>query len=211
MSPLRLNLARFYSFIAIVQLVGAWNTFIVPHSPGKDDTPAILAALPDFATNSTILFQEGVTYNIFTPITFPTLNNVDICIEGNLTYPTDIGTIQGRLASEFIVHRYWCSPWFSSHRRWLSECFVIFSCFAFLKVVSSPSQVPGNIPAIIVKGILSLIKGTGSRLAVETTSLYEGRRTQNGDGLMVTDKHGGTPSSKSIALMAGHLAKSIQA
>jgi hypothetical protein len=105
MSPLGLNLARLYSFVAVVQLVGAWNTFTVSHSPGKDDTPAILAALPDFVTNSTILFQEGVTYNIFTPIQFPTLNNVDIRIEGNLTYPTDIATVQGRPASEFIVRR----------------------------------------------------------------------------------------------------------
>ena len=97
MSPL--SLARLFSFVALAHLVVAWSTFTVPHSPGKDDTPAILAALPDFATNSTILFQEGITYNIFTPIKFPTLNNVDIRIEGNLTYPTDIATIQGRPTS----------------------------------------------------------------------------------------------------------------
>jgi len=95
MSPLKLKLVKLCTFVAIAQVVGAWKTFTVPHSPGKDDTPAILAALPDFAADSTILFQEGLTYNIFTPIKFPTLSNVEIRIEGNLTYPTDIPTIQG--------------------------------------------------------------------------------------------------------------------
>jgi len=46
---------------------------------------------------------------------------------------------------------------------------------------------------------------------VETTSLCEGRGTQNGDGLMVMDKHGGMRSSKSIAPTAGHLGISILA
>jgi hypothetical protein len=98
MSPsgMNLNLAKLCIFAAVAQLVGAWNTFTVPHSPGQDDTPAILAALPKFVANSTILFQEGFTYNIFTPIKFPAFNNVEIRIEGNLTYPADIPTIQGR-------------------------------------------------------------------------------------------------------------------
>ena len=95
MSLLKRNFAKLCTFVAVAQLVGAWNTFTVPHSPGQDDTPAILAALPGFSANSTILFQEGFTYNIFTPIKFPTLSNVEIRIEGNLTYPTDIPTIQG--------------------------------------------------------------------------------------------------------------------
>jgi len=53
-------------------------------------------ALPDLAENSSIIFQKGVTYNIFTPIKFPALNNVEIAIEGNLTYPEDIPTVQGK-------------------------------------------------------------------------------------------------------------------
>ncbi|KIM38231.1 glycoside hydrolase family 28 protein [Hebeloma cylindrosporum] len=106
MFPLRLNLARLCTLFAIVRLVGAWSTFTVPHSPGNDDTPALLAALPGFATNSTILFQEGITYNIFTPIKFPVLNNVDIRIEGNLTYPADIPTIQA-IVGDSSFSGYW--------------------------------------------------------------------------------------------------------
>lgn len=73
----------------------AWNTFVVPHSPGQDDTPALMAALPNLVANSSIVFKKGITYNIFTPIQFPVLNNVEVAIEGNLTYPIDIPTIQG--------------------------------------------------------------------------------------------------------------------
>ncbi|KAF9473888.1 pectin lyase-like protein [Pholiota conissans] len=86
--------SKFGILAAGIQLVKAWSTFTVPHDANQDDTPALLAALPNFASNSTILFKEGVTYNIFTPIKFPTLNNVEVVIEGNMTYPTDIPTIQ---------------------------------------------------------------------------------------------------------------------
>ncbi|KJA19224.1 glycoside hydrolase family 28 protein [Hypholoma sublateritium FD-334 SS-4] len=76
-------------------LVSAWSTFTVPHTPGEDDTPAVLAALSSYAENATIIFQSGITYNIFTPVKFPVLNNVEIVISGNLSYPDDIPTIQG--------------------------------------------------------------------------------------------------------------------
>lgn len=84
--------------LASLQLAYGWNTFTVPHVDGADDTPALLAVLPTYATNSTILFQQGIHYNIFTPIKFPTLNNVEIRVEGNLSYPSDIPTVQGPLA-----------------------------------------------------------------------------------------------------------------
>ncbi|KAG6871941.1 hypothetical protein C0995_014723, partial [Termitomyces sp. Mi166 len=75
-------------------LVTGWDTFVVPHTDGQDDMPGLVAAIGNHSTNSTILFQKGVHYNIFTPIKFPVLNNVEIRIEGNLSYPTDIPTIQ---------------------------------------------------------------------------------------------------------------------
>ena len=75
----------------------AWTTFVVPHRDEQDDTPALTTALASgkLSTNTTILFAKGIRYNIFTPIRFPVLNNVDVRIEGNLTYPDDIATIQG--------------------------------------------------------------------------------------------------------------------
>lgn len=91
--------AMLYSQIVLCVLATstlAWKTLNVPHTPGEDDTPALVAALPKFTTNATIVFSKGIHYNIFTPIRFPVLTNVDIRIEGNLSYPTDIPTIQGR-------------------------------------------------------------------------------------------------------------------
>ena len=56
----------------------------------------LLKAMKNFSSDSAVLFQSGITYNIFTPIRFPKLTNVEIRIEGNLTYPIDIPTIQSK-------------------------------------------------------------------------------------------------------------------
>lgn len=82
---------------ALVAPSSAWTVFTVPHTSGQDDTPGIMQALSvgNVTNNATILFQKGTTYNIFSPINFPVLQNVEVAIEGNLTYPTDISTIQG--------------------------------------------------------------------------------------------------------------------
>lgn len=83
--------------------VHAWTTFTVPHQVGQDDAPALTSILAsgNVSSNATILFKKGVTYNIFTPIKFPVLNNVEVAVEGNLTYPDDIPTVQG-------------APWYAS-------------------------------------------------------------------------------------------------
>ncbi|KAH9854301.1 pectin lyase fold/virulence factor [Lenzites betulinus] len=74
----------------------AWNTFVVPHAEGQDDTPALAAALAtgNFSQNATIHFAKGTKYNIFTPIKFPVLTNVEVVIEGNMSYPDNIATVQ---------------------------------------------------------------------------------------------------------------------
>ncbi|KAK0209211.1 pectin lyase fold/virulence factor [Desarmillaria ectypa] len=77
----------------------AWSTFVVPHADGQDDTPGLTASLANFTSKSTILFQKGVTYNIFTPVKFPKLTNVEVVIEGNITYPSDIAAVQAIVAS----------------------------------------------------------------------------------------------------------------
>ncbi|KAK7063605.1 pectin lyase-like protein [Favolaschia claudopus] len=72
----------------------AWDTFVVPHTAGADDTPGLLSLVTNHSSDATILFSKGVTYNIFTAIKFPILTNVEIRIEGNLTYPTSIEEVQ---------------------------------------------------------------------------------------------------------------------
>ena len=84
--------------LSSVSLALAWTTYTVPHSPGNDDTPALAAAFsadPILATNATILFKRGVTYNISTPIRFPRFENVVVSIQGNLTYAANIQATQG--------------------------------------------------------------------------------------------------------------------
>ncbi|KLO20092.1 pectin lyase-like protein [Schizopora paradoxa] len=86
-----------FSSIVLLSLFAssfAWETFTVPHVDGEDDTPGLLSVMANFSSDATILFEKGVTYNIFTPIKFPVLENVEVTIEGNLTYPSDIATIQ---------------------------------------------------------------------------------------------------------------------
>ena len=80
----------------LVPCVAAWSTFTVPHTDGQDDTPALITALATgkYSTNATILFAKGTKYNIFTPIRFPTLTNVEVRIEGNLSYPDSITAVQ---------------------------------------------------------------------------------------------------------------------
>ncbi|KAL4251280.1 glycosyl hydrolase 28 family protein [Abortiporus biennis] len=56
-------------------------------------------ATGNYSTNSTILFKKGTTYNIFTPVKFPVFTNVEIRIEGNITYPTSISAIQDIVGS----------------------------------------------------------------------------------------------------------------
>ncbi|CUA67839.1 hypothetical protein RSOLAG22IIIB_03269 [Rhizoctonia solani] len=81
--------------LALLPLVSAYSkTFVVPHVDGQDDSPAVVAALANYSSDSLILFKKGVTYNLWTPINFGSLTNSEIAFEGNATLPIDIATIQ---------------------------------------------------------------------------------------------------------------------
>lgn len=68
---------------------------IVPSSNGTtNDSPAVLKAFADCATDSVIVFKEGVDYNIFTPISATNLSNVEIQMNGNLHLPQSIAEVQ---------------------------------------------------------------------------------------------------------------------
>ncbi|KAG9313840.1 hypothetical protein JVU11DRAFT_4605 [Chiua virens] len=56
-------------------LANAWSTFIVPHIDSAVDTPALTAAISEYASDA----------SLGSPITFPKLTNVDVAIEGNLS------------------------------------------------------------------------------------------------------------------------------
>lgn len=93
-----MRLLHLVSALSSASLALAWTTYVVPHSAGNDDAPALAAAFssnPQLATNATILFEGGATYNIATPILFPRLENVIVSVQGNLTYAADIEATQG--------------------------------------------------------------------------------------------------------------------
>jgi len=92
-----MHLLHLASTLSFVSLALAGTTYIVPHSGGGDDTPALTKAFaenPSLATDSTILFKQGVTYNILTPIKFPRFKNVLVSVQGNLTFSADIKATQ---------------------------------------------------------------------------------------------------------------------
>jgi hypothetical protein len=83
----------------------AWTTYTVPHTDGADDIPALVSALSSSSSsnanvansitkNASIVFKKGVTYNAWSAIMFPVLENVEIVFEGNVSYPEDIASVQ---------------------------------------------------------------------------------------------------------------------
>jgi hypothetical protein len=59
------------SALSLLPLVAAYSkTFVVPHVDGKDDSPAVVAALANYSSDSLILFKQGVTYNLWTVCIF---------------------------------------------------------------------------------------------------------------------------------------------
>jgi len=93
-----MRLLHITSVLSSVSLALAWTTYVVPHSGGNDDTPALAAVFsadPKLATNATILFKQGLTYNILTPIVFPRFENVIVSVQGNLSYAADVKATQG--------------------------------------------------------------------------------------------------------------------
>jgi len=93
-----MHLLHITSVLSSVSLALAWTTYVVPHSAGNGDAPALAAAFsahPKLATNATILFKQGLMYNILTPIVFPRFENVVVSVQGNLSYAADVKATQG--------------------------------------------------------------------------------------------------------------------
>ncbi|CCL98533.1 uncharacterized protein FIBRA_00532 [Fibroporia radiculosa] len=85
--------------LAYATFAGAWSTFVVPHTEGVDDTLALMAAVENYTSNASIVFASGTTYNVWSPITFPPLTNVEVVVGGNLSYPESIETVQNYVAA----------------------------------------------------------------------------------------------------------------
>lgn len=127
-----MRLLRLASVLSFVSLAFAWRTYTVPYSGGNDDAPALNAVFksnPELATDATILFKKGVTYNLNTPVSFPRFKNVVISVQGNISYAANIAATQGT----------------ESHRNCATRVFDIGSRCSFpLEIVRNPQQSVGH-------------------------------------------------------------------
>jgi hypothetical protein len=73
---------------------GKGKTCTVQSSNGKsDDSISFEEALKSCSSNAIIHFKDGISYNIWTPIK-ASLNNVEIQVNGNLSLPNNMKTVQ---------------------------------------------------------------------------------------------------------------------
>lgn len=83
------------TLLASVASAACRKTCVVPKSNGTEsDSSAIQETFDRCSKDSTILFEEGVDYNVFEPIAALNLDNVIISVQGNLHLPQDIPTVQ---------------------------------------------------------------------------------------------------------------------
>ena len=59
-----------------------------------DDSPAIASAFAECANGGTVVFEEGVDYNVFTPVSATNLSGVTIQVYGNLHLPQNVTAMQ---------------------------------------------------------------------------------------------------------------------
>ncbi|TGO53457.1 hypothetical protein BOTNAR_0295g00040 [Botryotinia narcissicola] len=63
-------------------------------SPLIDDAPGITTAVNLCGPNSTILFEQNVTYNLLTPLSFKNLTSVKFSFEGNISLSENVTAVQ---------------------------------------------------------------------------------------------------------------------
>lgn len=79
----------------------AQNTCIVSHTDGEDDGPNIQAAIDKCGlSDSVIEFEHGVHYNLWTPVRFLNMDNVEIRLYGNFSIPDNITYVQEQVVNE---------------------------------------------------------------------------------------------------------------
>jgi len=72
-----------------------------------DDTPGILNATAHCGEHSRLLFAAGTTYNLFTPLQFSSINNVEFVFEGNLTLSENVTEVQNIVRNTKTFPGHW--------------------------------------------------------------------------------------------------------
>lgn len=85
---------------------------VVQHKDGQDDTESILSAFKKCRNGGTVLFEEGIDYNAWTPVQFHDLKDVMVQISGNIHLPSDIPTVQAKINATTNPKSTYATPWF---------------------------------------------------------------------------------------------------
>ncbi|WRT65114.1 uncharacterized protein IL334_002056 [Kwoniella shivajii] len=100
--------AAYFLTLLSLATTGAYQTCEVPFGgDGVDDTQGLNALLPNCSSDAAIVFKEGVTYNISTPVNFGNLSNVEIQFLGNLDLPKSIPYVQSLVNATTGGRLYW--------------------------------------------------------------------------------------------------------
>ena len=98
------------SLISTINAKQCVKTCVMPKNQtviGGDDSPGILAAINECGNNSRVVFEAGVTYNLFTPWKLANINNIEFIFEGNLTLSTNVTEIQSVVRNSRIFPGQW--------------------------------------------------------------------------------------------------------
>ncbi len=68
-------------------------------SSGGDDSPGIVWAIKACGENARVVFEGGVTYNLFTPWKLSNLSNIEFVFDGNLTLSDKVADVQRAVSS----------------------------------------------------------------------------------------------------------------
>jgi hypothetical protein len=82
----------------------------MPHTSGADDTPGIVTAAQPCVkslNDSTIVFSQGTTYNLWTPLSFSGLQGVTFAFEGNISLSTNITAVERVVNNNSIYPGHW--------------------------------------------------------------------------------------------------------
>lgn len=91
-------------------LGGSVTSCIVPkNTTGDDDTPGIAATLAacNNGTNAQIVFSANETYNLYTPVSFRDLTNVEFVFNGNLSLPANVSYVESVVGDSSIYPGHW--------------------------------------------------------------------------------------------------------
>jgi hypothetical protein len=85
----------------------AKQTCVMPHTDGGDDSPGILSAAKSCLNDSTIVFSQGITYNLLTPLSFLGLQDVEFSFKGNISLSKNVSEVEAVVTNAKVYPGRW--------------------------------------------------------------------------------------------------------